>query len=464
MMTCHPRAAGRALCALAIALAAGACAHDSTAPRLPLAAFQVTDAGGNAALVREVRTLAAGRGVTPLPRPPFVRPALARLGQALAFDPILSGNRDISCMTCHLPRFATGDARSLSIGQGATGLGPDRVHPQNLFIPRNAPSLFNLHALQTMFWDGRVAGDRGHGFHTPAGAQLTPAMAAVMEFGPLSAQPLFPPTSHAEMRGDPGTNALADIPDDSLDAIWAALMRRLGRIPQYRSLFEAAYPGRRFDQMNFAYASNAIAGFFLDRLTFDRSPWDRFIGGDDDALTLDQLLGARAFLSLKCSICHGGPDFTDNQFHNVAVAQLGPGEGDGADGRDDFGRQRVTGADADRYRFRTTPLRNVELTGPYGHDGAIVNLRDFVAHYSESDLKLRAYDASQLEPLLQPTVLRDADAVLATRDTLLRGVVLTDSLVDALTTYLKALTDPGARRLLDLVPLRVPSGLPVGGR
>ena len=85
-----------------------------------------------------------GRGITPMPRTPHVRPALVRLGQALAFDKILSGNRDISCMTCHLPGFATGDGRSLSIGQGGTGLGPDRVHPDGAFIPRNAPAVFNI--------------------------------------------------------------------------------------------------------------------------------------------------------------------------------------------------------------------------------------------------------------------------------------------------------------------------------
>ena len=86
-----------------------------------------------------VRQLAAARGIVPLPRAPYVRPALARLGQALAFDKIMSGNRDISCTTCHLPEFATGDGRSLSIGQGGTGIGPGRRMPSGIFIPRNAP-------------------------------------------------------------------------------------------------------------------------------------------------------------------------------------------------------------------------------------------------------------------------------------------------------------------------------------
>src|SRR3569832_249382 len=120
-----------------------------------------------------VRQLAAGRGVVPLPPRPYVRPALSRLGQALAFDKILSGTRDISCMTCHLPAFATGDDRSVSIGQGGTGLGPGRSHPGGVFIPRNAPALFNMSAMRHLFWDGRVEVDARGTFHTPAGAQLT---------------------------------------------------------------------------------------------------------------------------------------------------------------------------------------------------------------------------------------------------------------------------------------------------
>jgi cytochrome c peroxidase len=97
-----------------------------------------------------VRVLANSKGFTSLEAPAPVRPNLVRLGRLLAFDKILSGNRDISCMTCHLPSLGTGDGRSLSIGQGATGLGEQRVHPKNAFIPRNAPSLFNLHALKSL--------------------------------------------------------------------------------------------------------------------------------------------------------------------------------------------------------------------------------------------------------------------------------------------------------------------------
>jgi len=407
-----------------------------------------------------VRQLAAARGIVPLPTPPRVRPALAKLGQALAFDKILSGNRNISCMTCHLPKFATGDGKSLAVGQGGIGLGPPREPPDGNYIPRNAPSLFNLFAMRHLFWDGRVQLDEANRFHTPAGAQLTPAMQGVFEFGPVSALGLFPVTNRAEMRGGPGTD-LGDVADPDFTGIWAALMRRLGTIPEYRALFEAAYPGTRFEDLTFAHASNAIGGFIVDQFTFNNSPWDQFLAGNDGALTTRQLAGAQTFLTLKCSICHNGSTFSDEQFHNVALPQIGPGEGNGPTLHDDFGRMNVTGDAADLYRFRTSPLRNIELTGPYGHDGAIVSLRSFVAHYSESDLKLSGFDPLQLETDLRGTVLPTAAAILATRDPLLAGVVIPDDLVDKLMDYMQALTDNAARDLSKSVPARVPSRLPI---
>jgi cytochrome c peroxidase len=440
----------------AVALLAG-CGRDAPTEISRGPSLAVAD---NGALAAEVRRLTAARGITPLERPAPVRPALVQLGRALAFDKILSGNRDISCMACHMPRFATGDGRSLSVGQGATGLGPERLHPNGIFIPRNAPPLFNLFALKPLFWDGRVSQDPAGVFHTPAGGKLSAEMTRVFEFGSLSALPLFPVLSRSEMRADAG-NELAQVPDDQEPLVWARLMERVGRIREYRRMFEAAYPGERFEEMTFAHASNAIAGFFVDKMSFTNSPWDRFLAGDDGVLTPAQLAGAKNFMSARCSICHNGPALTDNLFHNVALAQFGPGEGDGAGGRDDFGRMRVTGTLAERYAFRTPALRNVELTGPYGHDGAFFGLRDFVDHYSESDLKLRTFDLNQLEPALKGTVLPTTEEILATRDPLLQGVVFTPQQVDEVTEFMRALTDPGARNLRRLTPQSVPSGLRV---
>src|SRR5689334_18934887 len=357
-----PRTARRIFMApAALALIAsllGACSDRPTAPHLAPRS-RVSDVAPNDLITPQlIRQLAAGRGIVPLPAPPHVRPALAKLGQALAFDKILSGNRNISCMTCHLPKFATGDGKSLAVGQGGIGLGPTREPPNGNYIPRNAPSLFNLFAMRHLFWDGRVQIDAANQFHTPAGAQLTAAMQRVLEFGPVSALGLFPVTNRAEMRGASGTD-LGDVPDDDFTGIWTALMRRLGEIPEYRALFTAAYPDTRFEDMTFAHASNAIGGFIVDQFTFNHSPWDNFLAGDDGALTARQLAGAQTFLTLKCSICHNGSTFSDEQFHNVALAQVGPGEGNGPTRRDDFGRMNVTGDASDQYRFRTSPLRNV---------------------------------------------------------------------------------------------------------
>ena len=282
------------LLALTLPIVLGACVEDS-----PLAAPDVVPAFNHLSdsLITEVRTLIAAEGLLPMPNAPAVRFRLVRLGQALAFDKILSGNRDIACMTCHHPSLATDDDRHLSIGQGARGLGEERVHPQNLFIPRNSPALFNMHVLDNLFWDGRVS-VAGGVFTTPAGPAVTPAMTAVFEFGALSALGLFPVTSREEMRAFSG-NELAAIPDADFTGIRKALMTRLGKIREYREMFEAAYPGTRFEQMTFAHASNAIAGFIIDRLDFNRSPWDRFLAGDNSALTRSQLRGARAFMSQK---------------------------------------------------------------------------------------------------------------------------------------------------------------------
>jgi cytochrome c peroxidase len=455
-----------AIAAVTVALPLAACTDRTPSPEPSLTApsSSASRTSVPASPLRQlVRQLAAARGVVPLPQKPYVRPALALLGQALMFDKELSGNRDIACATCHLPSQATGDGRALSIGQGATGIGPSRVHPNGEFIARNAPPLFNLAAMRHLFWDGRVEADAHGALSTPAGAQITADMSKVFEFGPISALAMFPVTNRAEMRSGSG-NELALIPDTDLRAIWSAEMRRLGAIPEYRGLFQGAYPGTNFDDMTFAHASNAIAGFIVDRFSTASSPWDRFLAGNDAALTMRQLEGAQTFLTLKCSICHTGATFSDDDFHNVAVAQIGPGEGDGLTTKDDFGRMRVTGAAADRYRFRTTPLRNVELTGPYGHDGAVASLRDFVEHYSESDLKLLAFDPTKLEPLLRLTMVTNHADVLQQRDTLLAGVVLTPDLVDKLMDYMSALTDDAARDLSRTVPVRVPSKMKVDSR
>ena len=413
-------------------------------------------------LVANVRDLADEHGVSALPAAPSdqISDAVFELGRMLAFDKILSGNRDVSCMTCHHPELGSDDDRSLSIGVGGLGLGADRTHPDKVRIPRNAPALFNLHAFPTMFWDSRVAHRDGE-LSTPAGEQLTPEMLASLQFGVVSAQALFPVTSREEMRGHVGENELADVDDSDLTGIWRALMARLGAIPRYVELFERAYPGRGFAEMSFADAANAIAAFEIRAFEAINSPWQRFVRGDDEALTIRQLRGARRFFNSGCASCHAGPSLSDFGHHNTALAQFGPGKGDGRSGRDDFGRYRETGDLRDLYAFRTPPLFNVELTAPYGHAGQYADLRRHVEHYVEPGRSLFRYDirGEVADEALHDTQLFNRWAVLLSADREIFEMEVRG--VGRIVDFLQAQTDPASLDLRSLVPDAVPSGLPV---
>ncbi|MCB9700720.1 MAG: hypothetical protein H6711_02380 [Myxococcales bacterium] len=412
-------------------------------------------------IAKALRYKANYLGLKAMPAPPEVRPELVELGQALSFDKILSGNENISCLTCHHPLLATDDDHQLSIGEGAVGLGLDRVHPDNIFIPRNAPPLFNLHAMDTMFWDGRV-NTKGGVHDTPADEELTQEMIDTFEFGATAAQAMFPVTSRREMRGILGANDLAMLRDDLLQPQWAALMARLGGISEYIDLFEAAYPGEDFEEMTFAHAANAIAGFEIAAFSAHDTPWDRFLRGDDTALSLDELRGAALFMGRgNCVNCHNGTNLSDLEFHNTALPQFGPGKADGGFKNDDWGRAGETFADDDKFRFRTAPLRNVALTAPYGHAGQFHTLEDFITHYIDPETSLLNYDIDQVEPLLQPTIVNNTEDVLA--HFIAEEVVadIDEDEVQYLAAFLNALTDPSSTDLSDTVPDTVPSGLPV---
>jgi cytochrome c peroxidase len=413
--------------------------------------------------------LAAAR-VTPVDPPPAQDPALVALGRALMFDKILSGNRDISCATCHDPAAHTSDALSLSIGTGGVGAGPARaLGTARQFIPRNAPELFNrgYPEFTSMFWDGRVARGADGGLDTPAGAALPAGLS-----GPLAAQAMFPVFTRLEMRGHPGDvdrfgapNELAALGDDDPSPVWAALMTRLLAIDGYVTLFQAAYPGVPLDQLGFQHAANAIAAFETAAFASSGSPFDDYLRGADDALSPAAKRGALLFFNNPgCVQCHRGPQLSDQKFHNIGVPQVGPGFGPAAP--QDFGRGGVSGADDDRYLFRTPPLRNVELTGPWMHDGAYTTLTAAVRHYLDPHKSLTGFDAGGLRAELRGTYLNDPatlQAMLQTLDSTVREPApLSDAQVDELVTFLRALTDPAAADLGAVVPASVPSGLPVG--
>jgi cytochrome c peroxidase len=410
-------------------------------------------------LAATVEELADDAGIAPLHAAPSVRSELVELGRVLAFDKILSGNRDVSCMTCHQTSLGSVDGRSLPIGVGGSGVGADRLGPARSTLPRNVPGMFNLHTNGMMFWDGRI--NEQYGLDTPAGSHITPEMEATFEFGMVSAMAMFPVTPAPEMRGFPGQNDIADLPDSDFTAIWGALMQRLGEIPEYVEMFEAAYPGTAFEDMTFAHAGNAIAGFMIAEFESRDSPWDRFLSGKKNALDTEELEGALAFFDDGCANCHNGRAMSDFDFHNTGLIQAGPGQGDGPSGRDDFGRFRETGKAAQRYAFRTPPLRNVELTGPYGHVGQFATLESFVAHYVDPEVALHEYDPSNIDAILRNQILDNADEIVETLSNQLSGIPPED--VPKIATFLRAMTGDSARakKLGTVAPTSVPSGLPL---
>lgn len=406
--------------------------------------------------------------------------AKEELGKLLFYDKILSGNQNISCATCHHSLTATGDGLSLSVGEGARGLGVMRdtgssgeaVHER---VPRNAPPVFMLGANQftVMFHDGRVEVDASQprGFRSPAGANLPAGLDSV-----LAVQAMFPVTSGTEMAGQSGENAIADMADaGDLPGIWEALAERLRDIPEYVDLFQAAYPSiTTANDITYVHAANAIAAFEASAWRADKSPFDAWLRGDNRALSRDALRGAKLFYGkANCASCHSGVLQTDLGFHSIGMPQVGPGKGDNVagftDGRDDFGRERVTGDVEDRCRFRTPTLRNVALTGPWGHAGAYNSLEAVIRHHADPIRSLYHYDPSQLV-LPERDDLNDADLAVFNNDDRMFAlastceitpVSLSDEEVAELVAFLQALTDPTQIDLRRDVPKRVPSGLPI---
>lgn len=427
------------------------------------------DGEGRSGLDRELRASIARAGITELDPGPRPDPAKVVLGQALMFDKELSGNRDISCATCHHPLFATGDGLSVSIGTGGQGLGAAReLGAGRSLIPRNAPEVFNRGSSEwvTMFWDNRVSGTSETGFVTPAGEMIPDGFDGI-----LAVQAMFPVTSRDEMRGVEGDrdvfgqpNALALIPDGDLPAVWSALMSRLLAFPEYVRLFAQAYPDVPAGELGFQHAANAIAAFEADAWTLLNSPWDRYVAGDDSALSEQAKRGALLFFGKAgCAECHSGNLLTDQQHHNVCTPQVGPGKG--AEAPLDFGRGRETALEADRFTFRTPPLRNVAITGPWMHDGAFTTLEGAVRHALDPVSSLRNYDVGQLDPRLRGTFQGDVEsleAMLETVDPLVSvPLSLADEEVNQLLAFLEALTDPAALDLSGDIPQSVPSGLPI---
>lgn len=405
--------------------------------------------------------------VVPLEPAPAQDLALVALGEALFFDPLLSGNQDIACATCHHPSFGTGDGLSLSLGTGAVGLGPERAEgPHPPFVPRHATALFNVGdpSFTRMFWDARVEVDARGALQTPLGTDLLPGLDSA-----LAAQAMFPVLDRLEMRGEPGdmtvlgeVNELAAFADDDVAGAWAAIMERLLEVDGYVALFSAAYPGRSLDALTFADAANALAAYESDAFSYPASPWDDYLRGDLTAISDAAKFGAILFYgAAECGACHSGPLLTDHAMHNTGIPQLGPGVG--ASAPFDHGRALVSGDPDDRFAFRTPSLRNVAITPPYMHDGVHVAFEQVLVHYGDP---LRGIEDLQPDELLRElvaTLQLDPEHVAEIVSLLSEDLNTTPSNVGLsnLREFLETLTDPAVEDLPDIRPQTVPSGLPV---
>jgi len=359
----------------------------------------------------------------PMPHPEDNPPnaAARELGRLLFFDPVVSGTGDVACATCHHPDFGMADGRDLPAGPTGEGLGPERhlTDPDMVLEARNSPTVINVGLNQFaaqvtsdgfMFWDGRARS--------------------------LERLTVLPLVERSEMRGDAYPVQVA------VDSA----MSRLRATPEYVDLFRDAFPGRaaradsgelRFVVDSVTYA-RAVAQF-VRSLESDGSPYDRFVAGDDDALTPTQRRGLALFHGKAgCVDCHSGPMLSDFRFHVVGARQQGPGFR--FTPHEDFGRWITTDVESDRWAFRTPSLRNVELTAPYMHAGGYETLREVVEFFNRGGGDEPSIPDERLDPELEP-------------------LQLTTGEVSALVAFLESLTDrPGV-----VVPDSVPSGLPPAG-
>ena len=247
--------------------------------------------------------------------------ARINLGRMLYYEARLSTDGTISCNSCHDLQNYGVDGKPTSSGvKGQLG-------------GRNSPTVYHAALHTTQFWDGR-AKDVEEQAKGPVLNPIEMAMPAKEE-----------------------------------------VEKRLREIPGYRELFAAAFPKDK-EPVTFENMALAIGAF--ERKLMTPSPFDRFLQGDDTALTPEQLRGLQTFGEVGCVTCHTGVAMGGNSFRKLG--QVKPYE------TKDQGRFDVTKNEADKFMFKVQSLRNVEKTGPYFHDGSVATLEDATRLMAEHQL------------------------------------------------------------------------------
>jgi cytochrome c peroxidase len=265
--------------------------------------------------------LRANEPVQPLPEKPSANAAKAALGQKLFNDTRLSGDNAVSCASCHSLEKAGTDARRFSEG----------IRGQ--FGDINAPTVFNAAFNIRQFWDGRAAD--------------------------LQEQAGGPPFNPVEM--------------GSKD--WDEIMGKLRQDQALSDEFLAVYADA--GGWSGANITDAIAEYEKTLIT-PGSRFDKWLKGDNGAITEAELAGYERFKAFRCASCHVGKSVGGQSFEYMNLKkdyfQDRPGEGLGSD----KGLKGFTGKDEDLHKFKVPSLRNVELTAPYLHDGTVTSLDEAV--------------------------------------------------------------------------------------
>ena len=432
-----------------------------------------------------------------------INPQLADLGRRLWFDVSGGLHDDNTCGGCHSPSTGMGDTQSIAIGiQNNNLVGPHRTGPRN---QRRTPSAANTAFYPALMWNGRFSAPSGDPFNNSQGFLFPPPESNV-KFLPndpivthlLIAQAHIPPTELVEVAGftgtagtigprfdvfDDGKGGIVPPPDGSgfrNEPIRQAVLARLNGNPTYRLLFGQLFPSvAAGGQIDFTMFGRAIAEFEFT-LIFADAPIDQFARGDTKAMTTPQKKGALLFFGKAgCVSCHAVSEgsnemFSDFKMHVAAVPQIAPFFGlnqgnvifDGPGEDEDFGLEQITGDSADRYKFRTSPLRNAALQPAFFHNGAFTKLDDAIQYHLNAIANAHSYNSTMagvdkdLRYRLGPI-----DPVLARIDShLSTPPQLTPDEVQYLISFVRdGLLDSRAQKqnLCKLPPASVPSGLTV---
>lgn len=291
----------------------------------------------------DVATAAQVEPISPVPVPSGSAPGLAALGARLFASPLLSDDGQVACASCHLPSHAYAD-------------DVPRSRPTSRpVMAANTPTLLNVGALDVFNWNGRFTSLEDH----------------------LDA-----------LIVNPGVQA----------STWPAIATRLAADPELRAGFAGVFS----DGVTSANARAALLAFERS-LASPGAPFDRWLTGDQSALSEPARRGYAVFKGYGCVSCHQGALVGGNVFARLGVMQPYPGSGwsgsGGGERRGDRGRMDVTGLEQDRFVFRVPSLRNVALTAPYLHDGSLPTLELVVGVMATYQLG-RALDDSQISDVV----------------------------------------------------------------